>query len=317
MRCLAGCLLPFNLIHFTLADIMKLSGTKSKFKSWLIILSALPAYVVILILLQTALMAILALSTNHQLKDTAALNSAFPMIMQLIGIVAQLLAAVAIVLIYWVAIFKNSIKSIGFQNVGSTGKELLLGFLTGIFLLGGIFLALLLTHQIELINLEFSAKYFLFHILFYLLVAFHEELLFRGYLLGTTMKLTNKYLVLCIFASLFSLVHFLTNDFSLFPIINIFLAGIILGQYYIHTKRLWYSISLHFTWNFFQGPVFGSHVSGNENMQSIIQQNLLGKEWITGGSFGFEGSVIMTGLLILLIIYFEFYLRKKERVFMA
>ncbi|WP_340113992.1 CPBP family intramembrane glutamic endopeptidase [Maribellus mangrovi] len=293
---------------------MELSSTKSKFKSWLVILSAIPAYIVILALLQIAFGAILALSTNHQLIDLAALDRDYPMIWQLISVLAQLMAALAIIFIYWVKIFKNSIRSIGFELSGSTGKELVLGFLSGIFLIGAIFLVLLLTRQIEITDFEFSTKYFLFYILFYLLVSFHEELLFRGYLLGTTMQVANKYIVLCIFASLFSFVHFLTNDFSLLPIINIFLAGIILGQYYINTKRLWYSISLHFTWNFFQGPVIGSNVSGNKNMQSIIQQDLPGKEWITGGAFGFEGSVIMTLLLILLIVYFELYLRKRERV---
>ena len=291
---------------------MEQLSTKAKIKTWLIILSAIPAFLIIIVLLQLVFGAVFALITGHKLTDTAVLSRDFPMIWNLGTMFNQVLAVIAVVQIYWVKIFKNSFRSIGFQFSGSTGKELLQGFFTGIFLIGAIFLVLLLTQQIEVSDIQFSIKFFFYHLLLFLLVGINEELLFRGYLLGTTMKLANKYVVLCIFALLFSFVHFLTNDFSLFPIINIFLAGIILGQYYIHTKRLWYSISLHFTWNFFQGPVFGSNVSGNENLQSIIQQNLLGKEWITGGSFGFEGSAVMTGLLILLIIFFEVYLRKKN-----
>lgn len=291
---------------------MEQLSMKAKIKNWLIVLSAIPVFLIILVLLQIAFGAMLALFTSHELLDIAALDRDYPMTWQLSAVTSQVLAVLAVVLIYWVKIFKNPFNTIGFQQTAATGKELLQGLLTGIFLIGAIFLALLFTNQIEVTGFQFSAKFLFFHILLYLLVGINEELLFRGYLLGATMKLANKYVVLCIFALLFSLVHFLTNDFSLFPIVNIFLAGIILGQYYIQTKRLWYSISLHFTWNFFQGPVFGSNVSGNENLQSIIQQNLLGKEWITGGSFGFEGSAIMTGLLILLIIYFEIYLRKKK-----
>ncbi|WP_167608881.1 CPBP family intramembrane glutamic endopeptidase [Maribellus sediminis] len=292
---------------------MEALSTKAKIKNWLIILSAIPVFLIILVLLQLAFGAILALVTNHELLDIAALDRDYPMTWQLSEVTSQVLAVLAVVFIYWVKIYKNPFNTIGFQQTAATGKELLQGFLTGIFLIGIIFLALLYTNQIEVTGIQFSRQFFFFHILLYLLVGVNEELLFRGYLLGTTMKLANKYVVLCIFALLFSFVHFSTNDFSLFPITNIFLAGIILGQYYIHTKRLWYSISLHFTWNFFQGPVFGSNVSGNNNLQSIIQQNPIGKEWITGGSFGFEGSAIMTGLLILLIIYFEFYLRKNNK----
>ncbi len=189
-----------------------------------------------------------------------------------------------------------------------------MGFLTGIFLLGVIFTVLLLSHQIEVTTVQFSLKYFLVYIFIYLVVAFNEELLFRGYLLGTTMKLANKYTVLLLFASLFSLVHFLSNEFEPLPIINIFLAGIILGIYYIHTNRLWFSIALHFSWNFFQGPVFGSNVSGSSRGHSIITQELLGQNWITGGDFGFEGSIIMTIVLIPLILFLEIYLRKQKQV---
>ena len=59
---------------------------------------------------------------------------------------------------------------------------------------------------------------------------------------------------------------------------------------------------MHLTWNYFQGPVFGFEVSGL-NTIGIFNQNLSGHDIITGGEFGFEGSIIAT-ILIIGIIYF-------------
>ncbi len=288
------------------------TGLWQKIKPWLIILSAIPAILLVVILLQIVVGLLFSLITGTKVLDFEAINEAYPTIWQIISYTIQFLAFYSVVRLYWVKIFKYPFISIGFERTETVVKELIQGFLTGVFLIGVIFILLLLTNQIEVTSIHFSLKYFLFYIFMYLIVGFNEELLFRGYLLGTTMKLANKYTVLLLFAFLFSLAHFLSNDFSILPVINIFLAGLILGIYYIHTKRLWYSISLHFTWNFFQGPVLGSNVSGGTDEHTIITQNVLGQDWITGGDFGFEGSVIMTIILIPLILLFHFYLKKQQ-----
>jgi len=288
------------------------SGTRPKYVTWLIILSAIPAYIVILVVLTIITGIVVALVTNTAFSDLGSIGQEYEMFSQFATQINQLIAVIIIVNVYWVKIFKNSFVSIGFRDIGTAGKEILQGFLTGVFLIGSIFLTLYLSRQIEVTGIEFSVWYFIFYLVLFVLVGINEELLFRGYLLGTTIKLANKYLVLAIFALLFSLVHFLSNEFSLFPILNIFLAGIILGLYYIHTQRLWYSISLHFTWNFLLGPVMGSNVSGNETSHSVVQQNMLGKDWVTGGTFGFEGSAVMTVILVLLITGTEIYFRYKN-----
>jgi membrane protease YdiL (CAAX protease family) len=61
--------------------------------------------------------------------------------------------------------------------------------------------------------------------------------------------------------------------------LNIFLAGIFLGAYYINRRNLWFPIGLHFAWNFCQGSVFGFEVSGEKVQIHIakIIDNLLKK----------------------------------------
>jgi hypothetical protein len=65
-------------------------------------------------------------------------------------------------------------------------------------------------------------------------------------------------------------------------------------------------ISIHFTWNFVQEVVFGFPVSGIKYFDTFISFVSTGPEWITGGHFGPEGSIIVSVLLLavsLLIIY--------------
>ena len=69
---------------------------------------------------------------------------------------------------------------------------------------------------------------------------------------------------------------------------------------------------LHFSWNFFQGPVFGFEVSGI-NFGSIITQSVSGHELITGGEFGFEGSILASCLTALAIILVHFFYRKERK----
>ena len=48
----------------------------------------------------------------------------------------------------------------------------------------------------------------------------------------------------------------------------------------------------------------GFEVSGND-VDSIFIQSLNGSELITGGEFGFEGSIILTVLMIIGIVYLD------------
>jgi hypothetical protein len=73
---------------------------------------------------------------------------------------------------------------------------------------------------------------------------------------------------------------------------------------------LWFGIFFHFSWNFFQGPVFGYEVSGL-GLESIIQQTLMGPTIFTGGPFGFEGSLLCPVLLLLATTFFAYLFNKR------
>lgn len=151
-------------------------------------------------------------------------------------------------------------------------------------------------------------KLFLGVVLF-VFAAIHEELLARGYILRNFMDALPNWAGLLLMGLIFGGMHLLNPNFEILGFINITLAGILFGVYYIHRKNLWFPIGLHFTWNFFQGFVYGFPVSG-QRVASIVQNKVSGPDVLTGGQFGVEGSLIGTVILIGAIIGFQLYYSK-------
>jgi uncharacterized protein len=99
-------------------------------------------------------------------------------------------------------------------------------------------------------------------------------------------------------------------------LVNIFLAGILLGVNYIYTRNLWFGWLLHFSWNFFQGSVLGYNISGL-TLQPVLTQEMKGADWLTGGQFGFEGSVVSAVLQLLAILILVFVYERNSKATVA
>ena len=69
-------------------------------------------------------------------------------------------------------------------------------------------------------------------------------------------------------------------------------AGILLGACYLLTRRLWLAIGLHAAWNFVQGGIFGSDISGTGSGRGLIEARFTGPDLLTGGAMGIEASVV-------------------------
>lgn len=152
---------------------------------------------------------------------------------------------------------------------------------------------------IEVTETAFNPFSLLTSLLFFLLVAVTEEWALRGFVLERMLQGgVNKFWALFLSATLFSLIHIGNPNFNFLSFINILLAGILLGSSYIYTRNLCFPISLHWFWNWIQGPVLGYEVSGNKFCDGLLTLHLPEANLINGGTFGFEGSVLCTVLLV-------------------
>jgi uncharacterized protein len=190
---------------------------------------------------------------------------------------------------------KNPV-TLGFQ-LFHVKKHLFLGLITGFVCISIGFSILYLSGHLSVQQINFDPYLLFLNVILFIMVSWIEELSFRGYILNNLMDSMQPYTALFISSLLFALFHIFNTGLSVIAFTNLVLAGILLGIVYIHTKTIWFALSLHFSWNFFQGPVFGFPVSGIET-PGLIRLRTEGTEFISGGNFGLEGSPVCSLLLI-------------------
>jgi hypothetical protein len=138
-------------------------------------------------------------------------------------------------------------------------------------------------------------------VLVFVPAALHEELLFRGYAYQKLRTWSRGGAVL-LTASVFAVLHGANPGITLIAMANLFLAGVLLALAYERRRHLWLPIGIHIGWNVVSGPILGYGVSGYVAGTTMLTTRVVGAPWITGGTFGIEGSVWVLAVEIVGII---------------
>jgi membrane protease YdiL (CAAX protease family) len=180
------------------------------------------------------------------------------------------------------------------------------GLLVGIFL--GIFLILLTVTLMSFFNplkiryQGFDIRSFFYLVIFFI-VAISEEMLSRGYIFYNLFSSINKLFAILSSSLIFALMHVFNSSLNTVGFINLILAGILFTLLYLSKMNLSIPIGIHFSWNFFLGPVLGFSVSGFVTNSVFKTEYASGKVFSFQG-FGLEGSFFLTLIIIPFIIYF-------------
>ena len=182
------------------------------------------------------------------------------------------------------------------------GRSLLRGALFVVFLYVVGFGLSLLLGAVEVVGFLFSPISLLVSLLLYFFVAVTEEVIGRGFILGRMLDGgINKFVALFISAVLFSLMHLFNPNFA-FCSVSEYHAGRLFSwglPIYIRVTSV-SPIALHWFWNWIQGSVLGYKVSGNEfSNENLLILHFPEENLINGGTFGFEGSILCSLLLVL------------------
>jgi membrane protease YdiL (CAAX protease family) len=193
---------------------------------------------------------------------------------------------------------RESLLSLGFQRAPGWLGEGLIGFGLGALLMALILVAELALGGYRVVGLAWhdqslQAISVLLAVTFlgFVVVAFSEELVARGYILQNLAAAWGTPAAVMISSALFALGHLLNPGASLISTAGLFFAGLLLAASYLASGRLWMPVGLHLSWNFFQGPLFGFPVSGIET-GSLLGLERIGNDPLTGGSFGPEASAV-------------------------
>lgn len=221
----------------------------------------------------------------------------------------DLIGTFLVIWIFMKFVDKEHFIKLGFESKGKL-KTFVFGIFIGLIIMTLGYLILIYLKEIFFIRINFQFRELLVTIALYSIVAVVEETLFRGYILKNFMNSLNKNIALIISSILFSLMHCINPSINFFSLLDLFLAGIVLGLPYIYTKNLWFSIAMHLSWNLFQ-TLYGFNVSGLDTY-SIIEFRIIDANLINGGAFGFEGTYLSIIAEILTLVGIEIYYKKTN-----
>lgn len=201
--------------------------------------------------------------------------------------------------------YKENFLSALFKGYG-LGLSLFILALAGLVVLG--------QYQFDSIHLDtYSLIFVIFTIPFWILQGTAEELVTRAWLIPQLAKRTNLKVAIIISSSLFTLLHLGNPGITFLSAIDLFLFGVAMSLYLLKTDTIWGIGGIHGAWNFAQGNLFGVLVSGQSSGTSIMKFTPQGnQDWLSGGSFGIEGSIVSSIILFLLILYLAYQLKKEN-----
>lgn len=144
-----------------------------------------------------------------------------------------------------------------------------------------------------------------------------EEVVFRGVIMGCLEKRFNIKAAVIIPSVLFGALHIIGNSLDFISIIQLLIAGSIVGvlfsliAYVSHS--VWNNAIVHGIWNM---AIIGGilHIGNSADSNSIFNFVLDNKMFlITGGDFGIEASVISIFVYLIFCVLAVYLLKKKGK----
>jgi membrane protease YdiL (CAAX protease family) len=129
-----------------------------------------------------------------------------------------------------------------------------------------------------------------------------EEMLFHGFAFQSLMKGLGPFAAIFPVGMIFGLLHMGNPDATWLSTVNTVGFGIVFGYALYKTSGLWLPIGLHFGWNIAL-PFFGVKISGITMRVTGYEMTWNAGPLWSGGAYGLEGSVLTTGVLVLMLLF--------------
>ena len=130
-----------------------------------------------------------------------------------------------------------------------------------------------------------------------------EEIIFRGLLYPLLKRSVGIVSAMFLSALAFSAMHIFNPDFQIIAAFNIFLAGVFLCLMMEIGGNLYVACGAHFGWNMAQVvaglPMSGYRIAYENQMWGL---EIHGPDYLTGGNFGIEASLVCSIVLVAMIV---------------
>ena len=142
-----------------------------------------------------------------------------------------------------------------------------------------------------------------------------EEAVFRGFIMTALERRWNRWAAVLLPSVLFGLVHIIGSELDVLSIVQLVLAGTMVGVMFslvaLESGSIWNGALIHAVWN---AATLFLHIGPEANAQSLASYIPETKNFLlTGGDFGMESSVISIAAYALFAGTALLLLRKRER----
>ncbi len=187
------------------------------------------------------------------------------------------------------------------------GLALLAALLEGLKYLG------VLAFGSPTVDVASTAYYAALYAVLFLTVGASEEITFRGYALVSLSRAFSFWPAAILLGVLFGAAH-LGNGAKEGAIgaLTAGLFGVVLAYSFFKTGSLWLAFGLHAGWDYAESFIFGVSDSGLPALPgAIFHPTIHGPDWLTGGTVGPEGSVLVLAPLLAMVAL-SWILRRRE-----
>jgi membrane protease YdiL (CAAX protease family) len=185
-----------------------------------------------------------------------------------------------------------------------------LGCLWGFFAISGLLMALRFDHNFYFGSPELSGssivRMAIFWAIAFVAVGIFEEFLLRGYAQFTLTTGMGFWPAAFLLSFLFAGLHLGNPGETKVGLFQIVLIGLFFCFTLWRTGTLWFAVGFHASWDWGQSFFYGTPDSGLLAQGRLMHSSFAGPEWLTGGSAGPEGSVLVAPVILLLFVLFYF-----------
>jgi uncharacterized protein len=150
-----------------------------------------------------------------------------------------------------------------------------------------------------------ALKFAIFWGVFFLMVGFYEDFLFRGYSLITFSQVTGFWPAAVLSSALFGYIHLDNRGEGWAGALGAAAIGLFFCLTLRRTGSLWFAIGMHMSWDWSETFLYSVPDSGLVLPGHLLNSSFHGPVWLTGGSVGPEGSVLLFVLIAVMTLVFD------------
>jgi len=148
-------------------------------------------------------------------------------------------------------------------------------------------------------------KFAAFWGVFFIAVGLFEEFLLRGYTQFTLTQGIGFWQAAVLLSTIFAALHYSNPGETWVGLLAVAVIGLFFCLTLRRTGNLWFAVGFHASWDWGESYLYSVPDSGGMVTGHLLRSSFHGSPWITGGSVGPEGSVLVFVVIGLAWVAFE------------